>query len=590
MVLIPEFTEEFRLDQVRRGRQSLFYFTTAILGLNLADKQGKSQLIADHGDLCSFLEGRRPHHPWNMAMVAAFRGFGKSVITTQAYPLWRGVYCDGHSAKIISNSYQNAKVNHFQKMLNLWISSSRSDYLQWLYQERLPTGFEGWNQEQIAFLSSNPQSAPSITYWGIESKFEGWHGDLIILDDPEGADADTSKVANQFAWDKYQSVIPLLAEPARGQVLIVLTPHGSRPMAWRIRDQEKGWQSEADNGRHRTGFRIFWRALLNEQGKSRWPQRFPDDYVQGFLSKTDIFAQQYMLWRRVGRQTLFDMDQVSKSFYEFTAPGPAQDQKMKLIRYPAYKFDPDKLSEQGHVLPEPEIVHVSLRSLRYYLHFDPIHKEESARRSAMSRQRPAYPAISVIGVAPDSHCFLVDYWIGNEGKDEDLGKQAMKLFHFYRMWTPYRVTWESIGAQHWLKSFIESMERQSLDWGRPRSTGMLSPPRYLARLSSVLVASADEKQSKEQVYRETLSPWVNLGILHFRKDQVQPLRQLEYALDESEAVDLLDSLAQGPAVWKPPITEEMERGISGREKFVRAMVTKVGGWMSRTGYTPRGGG
>lgn len=577
-VYSTEFTPERREREVARGRHDLLYFQTAILGLNLFDERTQtSKLTRVHHDLCRFLEGRPPHHPWNRALVCAFRGMGKSVTTTQAYPTWRGIYINGFSTKIISNSDSNARENHFEKIRNLWTRSKQADYLQWLYQDRLPSGLEGWNSNQIVFLSDNPQSAPSITYWGINSKFEGWHGDLVILDDPEGADAEKSLGASQEAWKAYQDCVPLLAEPAQSQILIVATPHGKTPIVYRIRDQQN-WSDERDNA-HST-VKIFWRELLDESGKSRWPQRFPDSYIRDVLSKDDRFEQQYMLRRRSSSASLFDMDAVVRGFYGLEHAHA--DERLKVLSYPAFEFNPDQINESGYHTPTPVSTTTRLGALRYYIHFDPVHREERSRKTDMSAQRPSYPAIVVVGVGPDRHAFVVDYWFGKDGKS-DFQAQVSQLFRMYCKWGPYLVTWESVGAQFWLKSFVETLERASPVWGNPRSTGALWPSAPLPRLSKRLQEGEKTTQGKEEVFRNCLAPFVNAGVVHFRRDQEEVLRQLQAAQDEKQAVDLLDALAQGPLVWTPPVHEETERGLNARGRFVRALSESLG-WKKRTGY------
>ena len=81
-----------------------------------------------------------------------------------------------------------------------------------------------------------------------------------------------------------------------------------------------------------------------------------------------------------------------------------------------------------------------------------------------------------------------------------------------------------------------------------------------------------------------MSPLVNCVIMNFRSDQDDVIRQLTNAQDENEPVDLLDALAQGPEVWRPPISEEQERGLSARGRFVRTVLDSVG-WQKRTGYS-----
>ena len=567
-MLIPKFTPERRLEELEKGKKSLFYFQTAILGLVPTDDDGNLTPNPDTPDLCAFLEGRSPHFPWNRACVCAYRGSGKS-ITVLSYVTWRAIYKDGFSVKVIQNSFDNAKKNYTERLLNIFREGDRSGYLQWLYEHRMKPGFEGCNQSQFSFKSSNPTSHPSISVWGLESKFESYHGNLIVLDDPEGADAEKSNVGNAESYKAVQKAVPLLSNQASGQILLVATPHGDNPVVYRYRDRETPpWQSESDNAR--TTWKFWWRPLTDgDSNVSRWPARFPRRAVEEIRKDPDS-AQNYWLKRKISVEDLFDMKSVTDSFYTF-APGGRE-----LIRYKGFEFDPNVVSEEGYVAPIAKLCEAKVKSLRYYLHFDPLHKTAETRRSEAA-ERPSKAAIAVVGISPDWHAFMIDSWTG----DAPIEKQAEKLFWFYRKYAPSLVVYEGIGAQAWLPSIVAQFEAMNPFWGLPEGFGEIANGLKLARMSSRMIAS--EKNSalgKDYLFREVLSPWVNRGLLHFRSDQDEIWTQLERALDPSQPVDLLDCLAQGPIpteirkgqpkrlVWQPPTAEQMLREWAARRKFV----------------------
>lgn len=565
-MMIPKHTEEFRQNELAKAEQSLFYFGFSCLGFTASDQRTKKSQVAEiHRDLCSFLEGRAPHYPWNRAMVCAFRGSAKSTWSTIALPLWRGIFIPNFSTKIIENSAENAKTNHFLPMLELFRRSDRSDYLQWLFSHRIPDSFEGWNSDQIAFIRTDPLAKPSITFAGIDSKAEGYHGNLVILDDPEGADADKSGVGNEEAHRAYERSTPLLVDPHLGQILVVLTPHGRKPLAYRLRRQY-GWKTEADNAT--CPLKVWWRPILDENGKSRWPARFPDAIIPT-LKLGSSWATQYMLREFSGTDSMFDMAAVKEALYEWADPITK-----KAISYKAFEFDPDAISEDGYVRPPLKDATVNIKDLRIFIHLDPLHKTLATRRSPLSKQRPAKAGIVVVGVSRDLHVFLLDYWCDDTA---DIGRQAAELFRLYLKWESYKNTWESIGAQFWLKTWIENMEKQRMEWGRPVSTGFVTGTRLpLPRLSTRLVEASKTIESKEDVHREILSPWTNYGVLHLRQDQDEPLYQLENAQNEDCAVDLVDCLAQGPEIWSAPAGDIFGREFA-RRRFVGAFVQKAKG-------------
>lgn len=580
-----QFTEEFRLRELERGRRSLFYFGVAILGFSAPDPgTGAPQIGAVHRELAEFLEGRAPHRPWRRALVCAFRGMGKSVWTTQAYPLWRGLYIVNFSTKIIENSSDNAKRNHFLPIIDLLTNSPRADYLQWLYEHRIPPGFAGTNSEQLKLVQTDPLANPTLSYWGTESAFEGAHPDLVVLDDPEGADAEKSNSANDDAWRTYQSTIPLLKHPLRSQVLIVATPHGRNPIVWRIRDRE-GWMSRADN--ERSEFKVYWQPVLNESGESAWPERFPLEYIQA-LSREDIFDQQYMLRRGLSTLSLFNMTVVRGDGSQEN-PGSCYTvvEGRPVVIYPGFDYDPDlATTDPDYRMPKPELRVAKLAETRNYLHFDPLHRTLQTRRSSPRKQRPADAAIAAVAITDDFHALAVDTWNSNTA---DIDEQVARLFHLYCKWCPALVTYEGVGAQVWLVNLVRSYERQYDHWRDPRSSEYLGTPVSLPRMSAVMLEADKTNESKEWAYRENLSSWVNRARLHFSERQHVLLHQLEQVLNYNEAVDLIDCLAQGPKVWAPPIAaNKISRRYAEHVELVNrklaAGTAAVTSWMARTGY------
>jgi hypothetical protein len=582
VAVIRTFTEEFRQRELLRGRRSLFYFGVSILGFCAPDPDGQPQIGDIHRELAEFLEGRPPHHPWRRALVCEFRGAGKSVWTTQTYGMWRGLYIPNFSTKIIENSADNAKRHHFVPLVELFTASPRADYLQWIFEHRIPPGFEGWTSEQIKFIQTDPLANPALSYWGIESKFEGAHPDLVVLDDPEGADAQKSIGANQEAWTAYQSAIPLLKHPLRSQILVTVTPHGQDPMAWKIRDREH-WSGQADNAH--SEFKILWRPIVNERGEPAWPERFPAEYIQA-LSKEDVYDQQYMLRRGNSTLSLFDMGNVlGGNGSEGTCYAYTSQNERRSIIYPGFDYEPAKTTDPTYRLPKPSPRITSLSALRYYLHYDPLHRALIARRSPMSKQRPAKAAAVVVGITEDFHAICVDYWTG----DADVDQQVAEIFRLYRIWAPVVVTYEGIGAQAWLLSFVKSYEKQSEYWRTPYSTELLGPSIELPRLSSRMVEANKTNESKEWMFREVLGSWVNRGLLHFRRDQEEVLHQLANVLNQHEECDLVDCLAQGAqGIWAPPIAAD-RYGRKYHEYVAKVNAKLAQGASSATSWVKRTG-
>lgn len=536
MVEVRHFTEEFRLEEIARAKRSLFYFCRAHLGFD--------RLHELHYELCSMLEGRAPYSPWIRGLVCAYRGSYKSTVCTQGYPWWRALFIENFSCKIIESTVDNAKKNHFIPMVNLWTSSPRAGYLQWIYQHRLPEGLKGWNTEQVEFIKTNPLAGAAISYWGVESRKEGWHGNLLVCDDLEGADAENSENASQLAFDVIGQCTPLLDEPARDQVLVLGTPWGRTPLMHRIRDSEYDGEVDLETQKSRT-WKIFWKPVMNDNGDVEEPKRFPTHVIKA-LSKEPLWETQYMLWKKRAVDDIFRKDAIHEAAYTWVDP------QRTIIEYPGFTFNIDQLSEEGHVIPELETCRVNVQDLRKYLHIDPTHKLHEEMKH-QNKSRPSEHAIAVVGVAPDSHAFLLEYWTMKEGGLEVVVPKVMNLA---RKWDVYRSTYESYGAQVWLPQFMEMYEKQQrLAWMRTIASGGADRQKFMGAMHVRLEASEKGQASKEWIFREILAPWVNHGILHFHAIEHAPvIHQMLHVDDESVAIDVIDAMSQGPEIWKPALS------------------------------------
>lgn len=584
---IRAWTDRHREDQRRLGRESLLHFVVGICGLVPTGPNGESQLNASHADMAAFLEGRPPHHPWLRALLCAFRGFSKSV-WGRMYAFWRMIHIVNFAVYLVSNSEDNAKKLHFEKIIHLIDEGPRAEYLRWLYSDRIPPGLAGTNTERLTLVQTDTQADPSLTYGGLSTGRRGKHPDLALGDDLEGTDDPKSDVQGVDAWNCYQGLIPLMKHPSASQILIIGTPTegDSNPLVWRIRDAAskqvldatgRPWTSEADNAH--CSVKVFWKPIIDANGVCPWPERFPPHVVQERLAEP-IAGTQYLLRRSSRTLSIFDIPAVTSHFYR-RAPGDPMS-----IVYTGFKFDADKVTEEGYVIAEPSEAVVRLMAMRYYVHFDPLHKSLAQRRSAMRHQRPAKAAAVVVGVAPDNHAFVVETWTGSVG----LPEQAEAVFRLYRKWNAFSVTCEIVGAQVWFKAYVESVEKGDPNWGRPTSSGFLSPPAAMPRLSARLVEAEKIIDSKEAVYREALAPWLNRGSLHLADPQRDPaaleiFTQAQEVANENHEVDLIDALSQGPAVWKPPTGDLAAREWAERRAHHEAFVgRKERGALGRTGH------
>lgn len=557
-----EFTEEKRQELLGLARDSLFFFGRGILGYKKLDDF--------QWEICQFLQGDAPYGRWLRGMVCAYRGSIKSTCTSQMFPLWRGLFrdtgcrgypkADSFSAKLIENTDDNARVNHFEPLVETITEGPRAGMFQWLFSHMIPEGFAGTNSHQLSLRQDNPLAKPTLTYWGVDASFEGWHGQLVILDDPEGADAIKSKARNDDSYRAYGRCVPLLEEPVSDQILIVLTPWGDQPLAHRLRDRELKLPKE------RRAFVFFWRPLLKKNGQPEEPKRFPPHVIEMLRTDREIWESQYLLQKPNAAADIFQLDSARRYAFEW-----ADGASRQVIRYPTISFDPEKLDE-GLDPIQREIAHVRVKDLRTFIHADSKHKLDSAMRTKSTR--PSRHALVVSGVAPDSHAFPLELWEGDP--ESDPGEMARVLISLAHKWEASEITFESIGYQYWFKQWVETIERNQINAihrmvaaGRMRQ----EDARLRRSVSGRMIEAEKTNESKEWIYRERLSPWVNHGVLHFHLiDHHRLIHQMGNLTNESEEIDLVDCLSQGASVWKPPVDGFLHDRFRRQRKYVEQFV------------------
>lgn len=544
-----QFDETRRRELFDLGRKDLFFFAQGILGFQDLTPEF-------HWDLAHFVrrgfdprlladlrrEGVEVGVRWNRGLVCAWRGSLKSTIATISLTAHQSVYVINHSTLLVEQKSDNAKVNHFQPIVDLFRHSRQSDFLQWLYRERLPEGFAGWTTEQISFVSDDPLSGPALRYGGIDSAYEGVHVNLIVIDDPEGADAEKGRAPNE---ESYRLVMrrapPLLIHPERDRILLVGTPHGDDPVVHKVREKAS------------SAFAIFWREVIDSEGRSHWPERFTPRTLATLKLDRELWDKQYLLHRSSDQKSDFDVELIRGHAYEWAV-------RNQLLSYPVEEYNPDKLDEEGYPSVLRKRATLSLDACRIYMHCDPKHKD---RGEAV---RPSQAAIVVTAVSPDFHVFVVETWADELG----LEKFAERVYYFYRKWAPLQVTMEFVGAQAWFRDYARVLESQKYK----RLTALSLPgraARLLPRLTTRLVEAEKTNETKEQYIIGQLQSWLHSGRLHIREDHEHLLAQLRQFPQPAALKDLLDALAQGPPIWKAPATQHPLNGMHGRRRLLHLL-------------------
>jgi len=543
------------LEIRKKGLESFYYFCRAIMGNDILH-------WPLHLPLCEALQGIAPgFHEWRELMLCGFRGCLKSTIM-RYYIWWCGlyeVYEPDWNCIYVEQKSDNAVAHHIL-IQNIFRVGPQAEFLQELYQDRIPHGFAGWNSERTILVRQNPAKEPFITVGALEMKLEGIHRDAIIIDDPEGADADKSQVPNREALKFLEERSePLLNNPSRGRKLLGLTPHGHSPLAYTYRRMDGA--GSLDNT-ERVRKKLWWMPVVDKRGKSRWPQRMSQEWVEAKVEAARLsshakrmWEMQYLLLERSSAVGMFDMTKIESN--RFTLLGS------RLIRYPTQIVDARQVTKDGFPLVRDDIAHIDMSHLRYYMHLDPGHKDP---KRLLGGDKPSKWAIEVVGVSPDAHAFPVEEFVS---RDVTFDQYVNEFFRLYRKYLPFRFTIDPVGAQTWFGHVLENMETTRYRgmtpiptiWRPDRRARVLNP-------SSVLEEAHKGGKEKEAFIMSTLELPHNMGWLHLNPDLTPELwREHDIFGSTGSSFDALDALAQGPGIWRPAASPQSIQAMRLRKRL-----------------------
>lgn len=167
-------------------------------------------------------------------LIMAPRGHGKSTVFTYVYPLWR-IYKDVNIRLLfVANSYTLGK-----------------GYVQRLKREiefnpRLRADFgdirgEPWQTDNFTVRRSVEWKEPTCRAVGVGTAITGWHGDLIIIDDPIDEESANSQRERENVLNWFTStILPMaLRNPRCTLILIGTSKHWEDLYQWVINSERK---------------------------------------------------------------------------------------------------------------------------------------------------------------------------------------------------------------------------------------------------------------------------------------------------------------------------------------------------------------
>jgi len=204
-------------DLAQRGRDSLFFFTRAILGF---DKMTRSI----HKPICLDLEDYETN---KRMLIMLPRDWYKTTLASISYTVWRAVKDPEVRILLVQNTYTNA----VGKLAAIKQIFEKNELFRACYPEILPDSKCTWSRESLCVKRKGTFPESTFEAAGTSTAVVSRHYDLIIEDDTVAPDFDNitgalmqpsqNEIEKCIGWHKLAH--PLLIEPATSQILVIGT-------------------------------------------------------------------------------------------------------------------------------------------------------------------------------------------------------------------------------------------------------------------------------------------------------------------------------------------------------------------------------
>ena len=200
-----------------RAKESLYFFAKGVCGFDWLEKE-------IHKPICQELED---YHKNKRLKVTLPRGWLKTTICSQAYPLWRAINNPNVKILLVQNTYANAVA----KLRTIKGIVEKNEVFRALFADLLPTKECVWKGEALQLNRPGSFAEATFEAAGTGTQVTSRHYDVIIEDDtvaPEQDDYGMENVApseedigRAIGW--HRLAMPLLNNPPKDQILVVGT-------------------------------------------------------------------------------------------------------------------------------------------------------------------------------------------------------------------------------------------------------------------------------------------------------------------------------------------------------------------------------
>jgi len=216
------FADEIYETTRARGKASLYFFTTAVLGWN------KVQVVP-HLSLCNFIQSVEPPNKQRKVVLIP-RDCYKSTVGSKSFPLWiliQDSFCGlpglEHRILLSSFSAENAK----KQIKSLRQQIERNELLRWLYPEIVPdVGSTTWTDSNLLFPRQGSYGEDTIEAAGVDTHIVSRHYTVQIKDDLEDLKSAESPTVRERVKQFYRASEALFVDERSAYDLLIGTRWG----------------------------------------------------------------------------------------------------------------------------------------------------------------------------------------------------------------------------------------------------------------------------------------------------------------------------------------------------------------------------
>jgi predicted phage terminase large subunit-like protein len=326
----PEQVAEVDLKAIRaHAEHSLYFFAKGILGFDW--------LVPHiHGPVCLMLEDRTKRRK----KFVLPRGWLKTTVCTQAYPIWRAVHDPNLRVLLAQNNQDNAR----KKLKVIRESFETNALLRALYPEVLPTPSCVWSASSLCLNRSKAQPESTFECIGVRGQPTSRHYNIIIEDDTVAPDFDElgqetlapshDDVRKAVAW--HSLALPLLTNPSTDEIIVVGTRWYEHDLMSHIERNEPQYETIERSCREDSN------GVSDPRGMVTYPERFDADVLAEYETTLGpYFFSTLMLNRPVGigdmlfrAEWLREYEELPprQSLHVYTTIDPATDPELSTSR------------------------------------------------------------------------------------------------------------------------------------------------------------------------------------------------------------------------------------------------------------------